>query len=152
MWQARMQKLIRLLREENDFGTIWNYFMDEFGENPEFMQLGTPYSSPVLEVVVAKLCDAYYPGAPVLNLSPIRVAECGLIHGGFQVRGCMGVVFYSEEISTGLVAVGDLPPSHTVHYGRFRDVPLDTSAVENHPQKPPKRPLPKRSKWKPSRN
>jgi hypothetical protein len=102
----QLQTLKEKLGSAKDFGDVQNYFLDHFGEDPQFMALGEPALEPLVEATlataVAQLCGR---PEPVTQLRLLRLAEQQFLHGGFFVKGLPGSVFYFEDVQLGLATV-----------------------------------------------
>ena len=99
---ALKEKLVRT----KVLADIQTYFLDHFGENPEFMELGEEYADPFLEEILRhvgkELCGRI---VAVDNVLLLRLAEEGFIHGHCAIAGRMGSVLYFEDIRQGLLSV-----------------------------------------------
>lgn len=55
----KLEDLKEKMQVEEDFGTIWKFFFDHFGENPEFMALGARADETMrlfLEPILESIC------------------------------------------------------------------------------------------------
>src|SRR6266508_543461 len=55
----KLEDLKEKMQVEEDFGAIWKFFFDHFGENPEFMALGARDSESMrqfLEPILESIC------------------------------------------------------------------------------------------------
>lgn len=102
--------LLATLKDEllhaRDFGKIWSCFMDNFGEDSDFIALGERVEHPMLEEIVKQTCRQLL-GGPITLGYPLltRLPEYEFVHGGFMVQGKVGMVFYFEDIQVGLLLV-----------------------------------------------
>jgi hypothetical protein len=106
---AKLADLKRLLVEGTDFFAIYAYFMDNFGENPEMLKLGSELRDPTFVAVLEKI------GAQMLENKArieqpllLRLPEHKLIHGGFMFGKHFGCVFYFEDLEKGLAVFGSM--------------------------------------------
>ena len=60
----KLEDLKEKMQVEEDFGAIWKFFFDHFGENPEFMALGAQadeemrlFLEPILESICKQLVN-----------------------------------------------------------------------------------------------
>jgi hypothetical protein len=122
---ALLETLKQKLLQAQEFQEIWEYFMDHFGEDPDFMALGERTRNPFLEAVMSQVGQQLFGG-------PVQTAECLLtrlpeqqfIHGGCILAGKAGNVLYFEDAQVGLLAVViSLAPSET-RLVRFTGRPL----------------------------
>jgi hypothetical protein len=123
---GKLTELRRLLVEATDFFEVYGYFMDNFGENPELLTLGTPLQDPTFVAVLEKL------GAQLLGKKAsldqpllLHLPEQKLIHGGFLLGKFFGCVFYFEDLEKGLAAFGSMEGGPS-QIARFSLVTLPT--------------------------
>jgi len=99
----------------NDLSPIWDYFMDEFSENDEFLKMGAPLAEtdeihPVVPLVARAAAAAIFASgeAPdedkVGRFIPIHLPEYRFIHGATMVHGRMLMYFYFEDLEVGMTA------------------------------------------------
>lgn len=112
-----LDKLVSLkmkLVAENDFSVIWEYFMDNFAENEEFLDCGHPMQdddSPIPKAVATAAATALASAgirakaAVVGNLIPIHIPEQQFVHGAMIMQGHLVTFFYFEDLDVGLVYV-----------------------------------------------
>jgi hypothetical protein len=105
---------------EDDFGKMYEFFMDHFGENDAFLALGKrvqPADFPITNVAVAAALAtiAATPSAQkaksAARVQPIHLPEEHFLHGPIHLGNTFGVFFYFEDVDVGLVYVyagGDL--------------------------------------------
>jgi hypothetical protein len=117
---SRLQELKTKLLHDKDLFPVWGFFLDHFGENPEFIELGEPDQDQFLESVVARATSQMFPrDGMVYTLRLVRLADEQFIHGGVNVDGRVGGVFFFEDVHVGLVAVSDHYPSDETKMARF---------------------------------
>src|SRR4051794_14452757 len=121
---SRLAVLKQKLVEATDFHAPWDYFMTHFGEQRAFMRLGQRTRVPVLEETVARISSQIF-GAKgrVSGLLLTRLAEQRFVHGGFNVQGRFGNVFYFEDDGVGLytVSAGAGEQNHLVRFTALSD-------------------------------
>lgn len=120
----RLEELKRQLVHTRDFREVWDFFLDEFATNPEFIELGEPYRHEEMELALAQIGLQMFPSdqtATAIRL--IRLEDQGFIHGNVNVDGRVGGVLYFEDIHVGLVAVSDHFPSDETKMARFSTRP-----------------------------
>jgi hypothetical protein len=90
----------------SEFVPVWEYFMTHFGENREFMLLGEPVQSPIIEASVAQAAQGIFK-MPVsaAKLRLIRLPAHRFIHGPVSLFGKFGNVFYFEDVGVGLLTI-----------------------------------------------
>ena len=123
---AKLADLRRLLVEATDFFAVYGFFMDNFGENPEMLKLGTELEDPTFVAVLEKI-GAQILGNKARMVQPLllRLPEQKLIHGGFMFGKHFGCVFYFEDLEKGLAAFGS-PEGGPSQIARFSLVTLPT--------------------------
>lgn len=106
---GKLVDLRRLLVEATDFFEVYGYFMDNFGENPEMLTLGTELHDPTFVAVLEKI-GAQLLGKKASIAQPLllHLPEQKLIHGGFMFGSNFGCVFYFEDLEKGLAAFGSV--------------------------------------------
>src|SRR5689334_3081874 len=87
----------KLLTAKN-FGEVTGYFLDHFGEDPAFMELGEPIRDEFIEQVLAQVAGQIFQRMVVIrNIRLVRLPEHEFIHGGFMVEGKVGTLLYFED-------------------------------------------------------
>lgn len=121
----QLQELKQKLLHDAKLPPVWGYFLDNFGEKPEFIALGERTSQPFVEAVVAEVGRQLFGGkTTVRDLILKRIPEQNFIHGGFGIAGRIGGVIFFEDAQIGLVMASELPPSTEVKYARFSGQPV----------------------------
>lgn len=117
----RLQQLKRKLIQEKDLSKIWSFYMDEFADRPEFIEVGEPKQSAFLEAVVPQICQQMFgKKVKITGFLSIYIAEYNFFHAPFQAEGRIGGLIYFEAESIGLLAVsGKFPATDEVKYSRF---------------------------------
>jgi len=125
MDRDKLQQLKQKLLHDKDLAPVWLFFMDHFAEDPAFIALGERVDHPLIEAVLAEVSRQLFPrdGAVTRTLLT-RLADQRFLHGGFFMGLRPGGVILFEDISMGLLAVPDLPPSIEVKYALFSGHPL----------------------------
>jgi hypothetical protein len=94
------------VRRAKRLSDVWTYFLDHFGENPAFIELGERTSSPMLEAILVEIGRAlYHRDVKLIETLLTRLPEHDFIHGGCLLGGCLTNVIYFEDIQTGVLAV-----------------------------------------------
>jgi hypothetical protein len=94
------------MHTSKNLAEVWEYFMDNFGESEEFMQLGERAGSPVLEAILSEIAKQLFAKPVSLNnLMLVRLEEQSFVHGGCTLGNKMGSLFYFEDIQVGLLTV-----------------------------------------------
>jgi hypothetical protein len=124
---TRLATLKDQLLHAHDFTMVWEYFLDHFGEDPDFIALGERTQHPFLQAVLAHVGrELFQREGSVTHLLLTRLPEHQCVHGGCTLHGKLANVLYFEDIQTGLLAVVlSLAPSET-KLVRFTGRPLAT--------------------------
>ncbi len=108
-----LKTLEKKLHEAAKFADVWDYFMTNFGEVPEFIALGQRGSDPFLETVLSEVGRQLF-GRDVRidELLLTRIPEYGFFHGTVWIEGKLTTALYFEKIHKGLLAIlwSDRPP------------------------------------------
>jgi hypothetical protein len=121
----KLEKLSQLkekLQKETDLSKIWLYYMDEFGDRPEFSNLGESVRQDFLLTVIGQVCQQIF-GKPtnIDNILTIYIKEYQFYHAPFMANKHVGGVIFFEDINTGLIAVTS-SASKLAKYSRFTGV------------------------------
>jgi hypothetical protein len=101
-----LNTLKKKLHDAEQFSDVWDYFMTNFGEVPEFIQLGQRGSDPFLEMVLTEVGRQLFGReVRITNMLLTRIPEYGFIHGTVALEGKLTTAMYFEEIHKGLLAV-----------------------------------------------
>jgi hypothetical protein len=117
-----LAELKRLLHEAKEFSTVWDYFLTNFGERPEFMEHGDPVpEDELLLLVVKEVCKSLFPQRPAILIRSrlIRIAEQHFVHGTMFLDDRLSGMLYFEDDHKGMMAVcwSSQPPE--TKYVRF---------------------------------
>jgi hypothetical protein len=131
---ALLATLKNKLIHAKNFGQVWEYFFDHFGEDLEFIAQGERARHPFLEAVLTQVGREMF-GKPVrlTNLLLTRLPEHQFFHGACSLDGKLANVMYFEDIQVGLIAVAaSFAPSET-KMARFtgRRMPMPGSPSQN---------------------
>jgi hypothetical protein len=122
---VRLQELKRKLMKEKDFSKIWTFYMDEFADHPEFLEVGEPVKHDFLEAAIPAICQRMFSkqvkiSAPLI----IYIAKHQFFHAPVQVDSQSGGAIFFADINMGLLAVSAAYPStDEVRYSRFSGPP-----------------------------
>lgn len=116
---SRLQTLREKLATAREFGDVWRYFLDHFGEDQAFLDFGEPVRDPFLEGIIAQIGRQMFGEEVTLTDWVLRrVPGHGFIHGSGDLHGRLAGVLYFEADRAGLLAVIMLNPPET-KYARF---------------------------------
>ena len=130
---SKLTTLRDKLLTATQFQEVQDYFLANFGKNPEFIAVGERTTHPLLEAIIAEVAKQLFKKSPprVEQLLLTRVAEGQFLHGGMFVNGCVGSVFYFEDIHKGLICIATLDGQ--AHYARFSGRPMLPRSTEPSP-------------------
>ncbi len=124
----KLEELKEKTQTEEDFGAIWKFFFDHFGENPEFMALGQhadqtmqSYLEPILESICKQAVNREVMVAQFLLT---EVPETEFYHGPCLTDAGIAVVFYFDDVKMGMFSLTPSLGSGLIHYARFSTVPV----------------------------
>ncbi|MFN3331558.1 MAG: hypothetical protein ACK47M_03455 [Caldilinea sp.] len=118
-----------------DLYEIYHYFLDHFGENDEFMQMGVQTSSPMIEEILTQIARSIFKEnvRPPQRSRIIRIPERGFLHGSCIYKGRMASFFYFEDIDSGMAAFLSLQSPDRTEMARFSiRTPGKRATVENN--------------------
>jgi hypothetical protein len=103
-----------------EFSDVWRYFLDHFGEDPEFIALGDRTRDAFLEAVLDQIGSQMFGKQVALtNFLLARLPDHHFTHGGGLLNGHLANVLYFDDIRTGMVAIwASITPGET-KYARF---------------------------------
>lgn len=118
----KLDQLKEKLQKETDLSKIWLYYMDEFGDIPEFSDLGEPVRQDDLLAVITQVCQQIF-GKPtnIDGILTIYIKEYKFYHAPFMTNNHIGGVIFFEDINTGLIAVTSAA-SNIAKYSRFTGI------------------------------
>lgn len=120
MDMSKLETLKEMLLHGKDFARTWEFFLDHFGENAEFMDGGERTESPLLEAVISQV-GQQLSGSPVplKNLLLVRIPGQDFIHGGCVLGTRIANVIFFEDAQAGLIAIPWSPSTGETKYARF---------------------------------
>lgn len=94
------------LTHPTDYEHAFSYFLEEFGGDKDFIAMGLVDKAPGLTAVMEKIATQAL-GKPVkIQQAHIsRVPKAAFLHGSASLGDRAAIVFYFEEINTGLMAI-----------------------------------------------
>jgi hypothetical protein len=124
----KLEELKDKMQIEEDFGAIWKFFFDHFGDNPEFMGKGEranqdmhQFLEPILESICKQAIDREVMVAQfILTEAP----GTRFFHGPCLTDAGIAVVFYFDDVKTGMFSLTPSLGSGLVHYARFTTIPV----------------------------
>lgn len=119
-----LDQLKEKLQMAGDFSEVWEFFLDHFGENEEFLRLGMPTTNDVLAKFIEealKTCGQKHLGKASVRISRmvlIDLPDQGFLHGPAMVDDFMAGLFYFTDVRVGLISLSRLG-SRWSHFSRF---------------------------------
>jgi hypothetical protein len=122
---VRLQELKRKLMKEKEFSKTWTFYMDEFADHPEFLEVGEPVKHDFLEAAILGICQKMFSKNIKVSASLIiYIEKHQFFHAPIQVSGRSGGVIFFADINMGLLAItAKNPPTAEVMYSRFSGPP-----------------------------
>jgi hypothetical protein len=125
-----LQKLSTLkekLMIAKDFKEPWEYFFDNFGENPLFLELGEQAENPMLQAVITKIGQQVFQREDIsvnhLLLTEIETHQ--FCHGAGFIEGQVVTIFFFKDIDMGLFAMA--LGGSDISLARFTSLELKTN-------------------------
>lgn len=125
---SKLAMLKAKLLSAKHFGDVTGYFLDHFGDDPAFIELGEPTADEFIVQVLAQVAGQLFQKNVVIHdLRLVRLPEHGFVHGGFSVEGKVGTLIYFEDVCQGLISLAwSVSPPET-KYARFTGRPVPNS-------------------------
>ena len=122
---VRLQELKRKLMKEKNFSKTWTFYMDEFADHPEFLEVGEPVKNDFLAAAIPAICQKILSKDLKVSASLIiYIEKYHFFHAPIMVERRSGGVIFFEDINMGLLAVtAKYPPTDEVRYSRFSGPP-----------------------------
>lgn len=129
----QLQELKQKLTIETNLSAIWSFYMDNFADAPEFIELGEPKYNEYLDAVIHKTSQQMFGRAiKITGFFPIYIPQYSFFHAPFWVEQRIGGVIYFEDIKIGLIAVSaDYPATDEVKYSRFSEIMQLPTPIRN---------------------
>lgn len=99
--------LKQLLAAASDFTEPWEYFFDNFAENPDFAEVGKNYKNRKIKSIIETVGQAMFDKkrVQVTHLHLTLIKKYYFIHGVCNMDGQPVILFYFTDIDKGLLAV-----------------------------------------------
>jgi hypothetical protein len=109
---TQLQELQEKLMRETDLSSVWEYYMDNFADLPELVEMSQRKSNKFLEALIPQVCSQIFGRkVKVTNLLLVTLAEHYFYHAPFFADGRIGAFIYFEDINMGMLAVSAHNPS-----------------------------------------
>lgn len=106
--------------DEKEFSVSFNYFMDHFAENEDFLKKGKKVTkAPRMKAALEQVAGMVFPGEniKVRHLVLTHLKRHDFLHGGGMVGDRQAVLFFFQDMGFGMVAICDL--TGMTHYARL---------------------------------
>ena len=131
--------LLKTLRTKivtaKDFSEVFDYFFDNFGENPEFMDVSEPVIDDLLIKVLESIGRSLFKTENVRfeNLLLLRVPEYNFIHGGMVINGAPATVLYCDDSKVGIFLAHTKldPPTRMARFSAEQITPALKQGLSN---------------------
>jgi hypothetical protein len=102
----RLEELKRVMTSAKDLSKIFYYFLDHFGEDEAFLELGKPGPHKELESLMSVTAGQMLK-TTVIVMENLLIAVPGtqFIHGACRINGRPANVLYFEDIQVGLLVM-----------------------------------------------
>lgn len=105
-FEKELEKFREVLVKGDNFGDIYNYFMDNFGENSDFLQYGKVKKNPQLKQIMETVAEKLFKrDVEIIHLMLHKISKPPFLHGPCFINGKMASVFYFEDIRVGMLIV-----------------------------------------------
>lgn len=130
-----LETLKQKLAKSKDLAEPFEYFIDHFGTDLQFMQMGQSFQAPVLEEFIAGIAQHWFKTNLIrLDQQLVQIPKTSFVHGICRINGRQSNVIYFDDIKVGLVALLPTRPGEKMEYGRFtgrKAPPPEAFASEN---------------------
>ena len=117
-------KLIPTLKEKlakaSDISSAYEYFLDHFGEDPEFLKIGKRTQSPELEAFALAIGQQLYGKQCVVrNMLIERIPNTPLIHGVCRIHNHNANLLYFDDVKVGVIGIMPARMGDKTQFCRF---------------------------------
>jgi hypothetical protein len=116
-YKVKLDELKKTLMKAADFSSVYHFFFDNIASDREFIDLGKPSKSNLLESAL-KVIDKgiFNKKCSVASLQLLKIRKESFIHGGCLLNGCIATVVYFYDIEMGMIAVNTVPGTDQMSY------------------------------------
>jgi len=109
MYTFTLADLKLRLQSAKNFGEVWHFFLDHFGENEAFMAKGERVRHPLVEGVVEQVAKQVLKRSiDAKQILLTKLADDRFIHGSGLFGGTLIAVMYFEDIDAGMLSLTTL--------------------------------------------
>jgi len=122
---TRLSVLKDKLMAAVDFKEPWDYFFENFGEDPEFFKFGKRAKLPILKEVVTKVGQRLFKQEKILvsDFLLTQIARHHFFHGACFIEGKIATILFFDDIDMGLIAI--FLKGSEISLARFSTVQLE---------------------------
>lgn len=107
-WDTKLVDLKKEFLAAKDFGKLWIYFFDHFGDSAAFHRLGRPADDPNLEATLLAVAREVMERPDLsLRVKMTKIPKYGFRHGACAFNGGHGTFFVFDDLKSGLVGFVD---------------------------------------------
>ncbi len=105
-YKEELEKFKEVLVKNDNFRDIYTYFMDNFGEDPDFLQYGKVKKNPILKQLMKSVAEKLFKkDVEIIHLLLHKIPKTSFVHGPCFINSKMASVFYFEDIRVGMLIV-----------------------------------------------
>jgi len=122
------------LVQSKDLAVPFRYFIDHFGTDLEFMQMGRSFQDPVLDNFIAGLGQQWFKTNLIrIDQQFCQIPGSSFVHGICWINNRQANVIYFDDIKVGLVVLLPTGRDEMMEYGRFtgRELPPGSVPSDN---------------------
>lgn len=107
MTTEKLNHLITILRDGDDFSEIFDYFLTNFSEQDAFIKQSKKFKSPLIKEMISQAAAQGFNKIPIqiTNLFLLNHEKLGIVHGAGWVEAKLFNVFYCKRINVGLLVI-----------------------------------------------
>ena len=95
-----------LLQTSDDYGSIFDFFFQNFAEESSFYEKGNPSMNPTLPKVIKAMGENFYgKNCRINGYRMTEIEEESFIHGTCSIEDCLTLVVYFSDINIGLASI-----------------------------------------------
>ncbi|MEO1132228.1 MAG: hypothetical protein AAFX40_05910 [Cyanobacteria bacterium J06639_1] len=129
----QLQDLKHKLLREQSLSTVWEFYMDNFADLPEFIEEGDRAEREILDALIREICHQLFGDAFVIqDTMTIYIPAYEFYHGPLLVSDRIGGFIYFEDVRMGMVAIEEAPRNGRVKYARFADSTIPKQNAQNN--------------------
>jgi hypothetical protein len=103
----KLKQLETLLAESEEFSDIFTYFMDNFGDKPNFVRDSKKAKPPLIMAMIKEGALVVFQKIPlrITNVTTLSFDRLSILHGGGFVEGQLFQFFYCKRINKGMLII-----------------------------------------------